>query len=164
MSPLDIRLGPSDAAGWWIPRCHGTDTREAGMSSHPTDFKGSVADALREAIERQIPSSHADVTGGGARHDQRQKNQKPYRCINRDRTIHCAHRTLSPSSSSYREHEHPAVAKVCRANVNAESRTQPPRRHERHESMPVVACGRVPGMRVARCEEEAGFAFAGKPA
>ena len=35
------------------------------MSSHPTDFKGSVVNALREAIERQIPSSHADVSGGG---------------------------------------------------------------------------------------------------
>ncbi len=35
------------------------------MSSHPTDFKGSVLDALREAIERQIPDSRAEVTGGG---------------------------------------------------------------------------------------------------
>lgn len=35
------------------------------MSSHPTDFQGSVLDALREAIEQQIPDSHADVTGGG---------------------------------------------------------------------------------------------------
>lgn len=35
------------------------------MSSHPTDFKGSVIDALREAIERQIPDAHAEVTGGG---------------------------------------------------------------------------------------------------
>jgi hypothetical protein len=35
------------------------------MSSHPTDFKGSVVDAPREAIERQIPSSHAEVSGGG---------------------------------------------------------------------------------------------------
>lgn len=35
------------------------------MSSHPTDFKGSVSDALREAIERQIPISRAEVTGGG---------------------------------------------------------------------------------------------------
>jgi hypothetical protein len=35
------------------------------MSSHPTDFKGSVVDALREAIEGQIPSSHAEVSGGG---------------------------------------------------------------------------------------------------
>ena len=27
------------------------------MSSHPTDFQGSVVDALREAIERQLPDS-----------------------------------------------------------------------------------------------------------
>ena len=35
------------------------------MSSHPTDFKGSVVDALRGAIERQIPDSRAEVSGGG---------------------------------------------------------------------------------------------------
>ena len=35
------------------------------MSSHPTDFHGSVIDALREAIERQIPDSRAEVNGGG---------------------------------------------------------------------------------------------------
>jgi stress-induced morphogen len=35
------------------------------MSSHPTDFKGSVIDALREAIERQVPDSRAEVSGGG---------------------------------------------------------------------------------------------------
>jgi stress-induced morphogen len=35
------------------------------MSSHPTDFKGSVIDALREAIERQVPHSRAEVSGGG---------------------------------------------------------------------------------------------------
>jgi len=35
------------------------------MSSHPTDFKGSVVDALREAIETQIPDSQATVNGGG---------------------------------------------------------------------------------------------------
>ena len=35
------------------------------MSSHPTDFKGSVVDALREAIELQIPNSGAEVSGGG---------------------------------------------------------------------------------------------------
>jgi stress-induced morphogen len=35
------------------------------MSSHPTDFKGSVVDALREAIERQIPDARAEVAGGG---------------------------------------------------------------------------------------------------
>jgi acid stress-induced BolA-like protein IbaG/YrbA len=35
------------------------------MSSHPTDFKGDVVAALREAIESTIPSSKADVSGGG---------------------------------------------------------------------------------------------------
>jgi acid stress-induced BolA-like protein IbaG/YrbA len=35
------------------------------MSSHPTDFQGSVVDALRDAIESRIPSSKADVSGGG---------------------------------------------------------------------------------------------------
>ena len=35
------------------------------MSSHPTDFQGSVIDALREAIERQIPDARAEVSGGG---------------------------------------------------------------------------------------------------
>ena len=35
------------------------------MSSHPTDFQGSVVDALREAIEQQIHNSQATVNGGG---------------------------------------------------------------------------------------------------
>jgi stress-induced morphogen len=35
------------------------------MSSHPTDFQGSVVDALRAAIEKEIPDAKADVTGGG---------------------------------------------------------------------------------------------------
>jgi len=35
------------------------------MSSHPTDYQGSVIDALREAIEQQIPNSRAAVNGGG---------------------------------------------------------------------------------------------------
>ena len=35
------------------------------MLSHPTDYQGSVIDALREAIERQIPDARADVNGGG---------------------------------------------------------------------------------------------------
>ena len=35
------------------------------MSSHPTEFQGSVIDAVREAIERQIPDSQAEVNGGG---------------------------------------------------------------------------------------------------
>ena len=35
------------------------------MSFHPTEFQGSVIDAMREAIERQIPDSRAEVIGGG---------------------------------------------------------------------------------------------------
>jgi stress-induced morphogen len=35
------------------------------MLSHPTNFQGSVIDALREAIERQILNSRATVNGGG---------------------------------------------------------------------------------------------------
>ena len=35
------------------------------MSSHPTDFQGSVLDALREAIEHHIPSAQAEVAGAG---------------------------------------------------------------------------------------------------
>jgi acid stress-induced BolA-like protein IbaG/YrbA len=35
------------------------------MSSHPTHFQGSVIDALREVIERQIPDSRAEVNGSG---------------------------------------------------------------------------------------------------
>jgi acid stress-induced BolA-like protein IbaG/YrbA len=35
------------------------------MSAHPTNFQGSIVDAVRQAIESQIPGSHATVTGGG---------------------------------------------------------------------------------------------------
>ena len=35
------------------------------MSSHPTDFQGSVVDALRETIEKEIPDAQAEVSGGG---------------------------------------------------------------------------------------------------
>jgi acid stress-induced BolA-like protein IbaG/YrbA len=35
------------------------------MSSHPTDFQGSVVDAVRAAIEAAVPDSKAEVTGGG---------------------------------------------------------------------------------------------------
>jgi len=35
------------------------------MSSHPTDFQGSVVDALRDAIQGAIPDSKAEVSGGG---------------------------------------------------------------------------------------------------
>lgn len=33
------------------------------MSSHPTEFQGSVIDALRDAIEREILNSSAEVSG-----------------------------------------------------------------------------------------------------
>ncbi len=35
------------------------------MSDHPTDFQGSVTDAIREAVEAAIPESTAVVAGGG---------------------------------------------------------------------------------------------------
>jgi len=35
------------------------------MSHHPTDFQGSVTDAVREAVEAAIPQSTAVVEGGG---------------------------------------------------------------------------------------------------
>ncbi|MFN2378470.1 MAG: BolA/IbaG family iron-sulfur metabolism protein [Candidatus Binatia bacterium] len=35
------------------------------MSSHPTEFRGSVIDALREAIESGIPEAKAVVAGSG---------------------------------------------------------------------------------------------------
>lgn len=35
------------------------------MPSHSTDFQDSVIDALREAIEQQIPNSRAAVNGDG---------------------------------------------------------------------------------------------------
>jgi acid stress-induced BolA-like protein IbaG/YrbA len=38
---------------------------EVSMSSHPTEYQGSIIDALREAIERDIPGAQVEVTGGG---------------------------------------------------------------------------------------------------
>jgi acid stress-induced BolA-like protein IbaG/YrbA len=35
------------------------------MSSHPTNFQGSVVDAIRESIEQAIPGAQATVGGGG---------------------------------------------------------------------------------------------------
>jgi acid stress-induced BolA-like protein IbaG/YrbA len=35
------------------------------MSSHPTNFQGSVVDALRDAIQQAIPEAQATVSGGG---------------------------------------------------------------------------------------------------
>ena len=38
---------------------------KAPMSSHPTDFKGSVTDAIGEAIASKIDGAQCEVTGGG---------------------------------------------------------------------------------------------------
>lgn len=35
------------------------------MGHHPTDFQGSVVDAIREAIEAKLEGSSAQVDGGG---------------------------------------------------------------------------------------------------
>jgi acid stress-induced BolA-like protein IbaG/YrbA len=35
------------------------------MSSHPTDFQGSVHDAIRDAIVQKVPGAVVDVQGGG---------------------------------------------------------------------------------------------------
>jgi acid stress-induced BolA-like protein IbaG/YrbA len=35
------------------------------MSDHPTDFKGDIAQALKQAIEGAIAASTAEVSGGG---------------------------------------------------------------------------------------------------
>ncbi|MCA9706092.1 MAG: BolA/IbaG family iron-sulfur metabolism protein [Myxococcales bacterium] len=35
------------------------------MSEHPTDFQGSVHDAIREAVEAAIPDAMVMVAGGG---------------------------------------------------------------------------------------------------
>lgn len=43
--------------------------KETRMSSHPTEFQGSVINALREAIERQIPDSQAEVSGGSGHYN-----------------------------------------------------------------------------------------------
>jgi acid stress-induced BolA-like protein IbaG/YrbA len=35
------------------------------MSHHLTNFQGSVTEAVKKAIEEKVPSSVAEVTGGG---------------------------------------------------------------------------------------------------
>lgn len=35
------------------------------MSCHPTDYQGSVPDAIREAVEEAIPGATVVVSGGG---------------------------------------------------------------------------------------------------
>jgi acid stress-induced BolA-like protein IbaG/YrbA len=37
----------------------------AFMSDHPTDFQGSVLDAIRQAITQKLPDAVVDVDGGG---------------------------------------------------------------------------------------------------
>lgn len=39
------------------------------MSSHPTDFQGSVPDAIRDSIEKAIPDAKAEVRGGGGHYE-----------------------------------------------------------------------------------------------
>ena len=39
------------------------------MSSHPTDFQGSIPDAIRESIEKAIPGAQANVRGGGGHYE-----------------------------------------------------------------------------------------------
>ena len=48
-----------------LDRGQTTYTKKTSMSSHSTELQGSVINALREAIERQIPDSRAEVNGGG---------------------------------------------------------------------------------------------------
>lgn len=35
------------------------------MSDHPTDFVGSVPDAITSAIKERLPDARVDVSGGG---------------------------------------------------------------------------------------------------
>jgi len=35
------------------------------MSDHPTDFQGSIDDAIRNAIKQAIPDATIEVAGGG---------------------------------------------------------------------------------------------------
>jgi acid stress-induced BolA-like protein IbaG/YrbA len=35
------------------------------MSDHPTNFQGSVIDALRDSIQSKVPDAQAVVSGGG---------------------------------------------------------------------------------------------------
>lgn len=35
------------------------------MSHHPTDFEGSIVDALRDAILKALPDAQVEASGGG---------------------------------------------------------------------------------------------------
>ena len=35
------------------------------MSDHPTNFQGSVTDAIRDSITKVLPDAKVDATGGG---------------------------------------------------------------------------------------------------
>lgn len=35
------------------------------MSDHPTDFQGSIPDAIRDAVQVRIPDAKVAATGGG---------------------------------------------------------------------------------------------------
>jgi acid stress-induced BolA-like protein IbaG/YrbA len=38
---------------------------QRSMSEHPTDFQGSIPDAIREAVLAAIPGAEVEVSGGG---------------------------------------------------------------------------------------------------
>jgi len=60
---------PGQFVGQLNPR-HRRRMKESSMSTHhPTDFQGSVSEALREAIEQQISNSRAEVNGGGGHYN-----------------------------------------------------------------------------------------------
>ena len=39
------------------------------MSDHPTDFVGSIPDAITEAIKAQVPDAQVEVGGGGGHYN-----------------------------------------------------------------------------------------------
>jgi acid stress-induced BolA-like protein IbaG/YrbA len=47
-----------------VARCRSVGAAILKMSDHPTDFKGDVLSAIREAIQARIPGAHVNVTGG----------------------------------------------------------------------------------------------------
>lgn len=59
----------SQAAGWPALARDGRWGYQRRMSHHPTDFKGSVHDAIREAVEAAIPEATVMVAGGGGHYE-----------------------------------------------------------------------------------------------